>query len=80
MLRTIEQMYGLTPLGAAADNAPLRKIFRSTATTAVTATASATAPVTAPKIADTIFSNSAIAPSLWQQLMNETFVGPLPIA
>ena len=78
VLRTVEQMYGLTPLGAAADNAPLRKIFRTTAmTTSSTATS---APVTTPRIADTIFSNSAIAPSLWEQLMNETFVGPLPLA
>jgi len=76
ILRTIEQMYGLEPLGAAADNAPLRKLFRTSTTT----TTAVPPPVTTPKIAETIFSNSAISSSAWEKLMTEPFVGPLQFA
>ena len=61
LLRTIEQMYGLTPLGAAANNAPLRKIFHvaAKATPAMTAQA-----VTAPPL----FADQPITPSAWHKL------------
>jgi acid phosphatase len=43
LLRTIEAMYGLSPLGGAADNAPLRKIFKKVASPAPAMTQAVTA-------------------------------------
>jgi hypothetical protein len=60
LLRSIENMYGLTPLGAAADNAPLRKIFTSRhVVTTMALPIAGSGP---------IFSNQPIAESAWRKL------------
>ena len=62
LLRTIEQMYGLAPLGNAANRAPLRRIFRST----TTSTTSALVPAPSPA-----FSEQPIAESAWRRLQDD---------
>ena len=63
LLRTIEQMYGLTPLGSANDRAPLRRIF----TTSLTMTTSSLSSTPRP-----IFSQQAISSeTAWRKLQDE---------
>jgi len=68
LLRTIEGMYGLTPLGQAANNAPLRKVFMARAAKATTSavTSSPSAPA---QQSSAIFSDQRIEQSAWEQLM-----------
>lgn len=60
MLRTIENMYGLSPLGSASDSAPLYKILRAPTVAA--------AAVTAVKPASSIFSDQPISQTAWDKL------------
>jgi acid phosphatase len=59
LLRTIEAMYNLAPLGAALTSAPLRRIFRPPAIVAM-----ATMP-------HSPFSQERIIPSAWQRVAGE---------
>jgi hypothetical protein len=61
VLRTIEAIYGLTPLGQAANNAPLRRVFFTTATVSAVATSPQQALAS-------IFSDQPVTTSAWERL------------
>lgn len=67
ILRTIESIYGLQPLGEASNRAPLRKLF------------SGGSPTSAPTTPQRVFSQQPITLSAWSRLVGDQLIGPLPV-